>query len=275
VSTPTVTGAATYPAPRGDLSLRGVLAGEWVKLYSLRSTVWSLLAAVGMLVGFAVLFSYGVASRWPTLGPARRAEFNPTQVSLNGVFLAQLAVGVLGVLIIGGEFATGMIRSSVAAVPRRLPVLWAKALVFGVVTLALMAVASVAAFLVGQLILSSQSIQTTLGAPGVTRAVLGAAGYLTLIGLLGLGLGTILRNSAAAISTLVAVVLVVPILVNLLPSDWRDHVERWLPSSAGQSMMTVTPTDAQLTPAAGAAVLVAYVVVAGIVAAVALTGRDV
>lgn len=264
-----------YQAPRGNVTFGGVLASEWVKLRSLRSTVWSLVAAVGMLVGFALLFSFAVASRWASMPPARRAEFDPTRISLNGVFLAQLAIGVLGVLIIGGEFSTGMIRSSVAAVPRRLPVLWAKAVVFGLVTLVLMVGAALAAFTVGQRVLAGQHIQTTLGAPGVTRAVLGAAAYLTLIGLLGLGLGALLRNSAAAISTLVGAVLVVPILVNFLPSDWQVHIARWLPSAAGESMMTVHPTSAQLTAGAGAVVLVAYVVVVGAAGAISLARRDV
>jgi hypothetical protein len=209
------------------------------------------------------------------MSAARRLEFDPTRISLSGVFLAQLAIGVLGVLIIGGEFSTGMIRSSVAAVPRRLPVLWAKAVVFGVVSLALMVVAALAAFTVGQRILATQHIETTLGAPGVTRAVLGAAAYLTLVGLLGLGLGAALRNSAGAISTLVAAVLVLPILVNFLPSDWQVHIARWLPSAAGQSMMSVHTTTSELTPGAGALVLVLYVVVVGAVGALALRSRDV
>jgi ABC-2 type transport system permease protein len=264
-----------YTPPTGNVRFIGVLASEWTKLRSLRSTVWSLVAAVGMLIGFGALFSWGVVSRWDRLGARERLTLDPTQVSLNGVFLAQLAIGVLGVLIIGGEFSTGMIRSSLAAVPRRHPVLWGKAIVFGVVSLVLMTIGSIIAFEVAQTILSAKDVSTSLGADGVLRAVLGAALFLTWVGLFGLALGTILRNSSAAIATLVAVLLVVPILMNFLPSDWRDHIDRWLPSSAGASLMAVHPTDAALAPGIAALMLAMYLLIVFAAAAVLLQGRDV
>ena len=264
-----------YLPPAGNVRFVGVLASEWTKLRSLRSTVWTLLAAVLMLIGFGLLFSWGVVSRWDRLGPRERLTLDPTTISLNGVFLAQLAIGVLGVLVIGGEFSTGMIRSSLTAVPRRHPVLWGKALVFGVVTLILMAVASIAAFELAQTVLSAKAVSTTLSADGVLRAVLGAAVFLTWVGLFGLALGTILRNSAAAISTLVGVLLVVPILANFLPSDWRDHIDRWLPSSAGAALMTPHHTDAALTPALAGLMLAIYLTVSLAAAAALLLRRDV
>lgn len=270
-----ITGVPTYTSPSGNVRFTGVLASEWTKLRSLRSTVWSLVAAVVMLVGFAVLFSAGVVSRWDRLGAAERLSFDPTRISIAGVFLAQLAIGVLGVLIIGGEFSTGMIRSSMAAVPKRLPVLWGKALVFGAVTLLLMAVACLAAFYAAQAVLSQRSIQTTLGADGVLRAVLGAAVFLTWVGLFGLSLGTLLRNSAAAIATLVGVLLVVPILLNFLPSDWRDHIQRWLPNAAGQALMSVRQLDTQLSPGNALLVLAIYLVLALAAAAAVLRTRDI
>jgi ABC-type transport system involved in multi-copper enzyme maturation permease subunit len=267
--------APTYTAPTGNVRFTGVLASEWTKLRSLRSTVWSLIAAVSMLIGFGLLFSFGVVSRWDRIGARERLTFDPTRISLGGVFLAQLAIGVLGVLIIGGEFSTGMIRSSLAAVPKRLPVLWGKALVFGVIAFILMTVASIAAFEVAQTVLSGKGVQTSLGADGVLRAVLGAGLFLTWVALFGLALGTILRNSAAAISTLVGVLLVVPILLNFLPSDWRDHVDRWLPSSAGASLMAVHPSDAQLTPGIAGIVLIVYLVLFFAAAGILLLKRDV
>lgn len=266
---------AVYTPPTGNVRFTGVLASEWTKLRSLRSTVWSLIAAVGVLVGFGLLFSWGVVSRWDRIGARERLTFDPTRISLGGVFLAQLAIGVLGVLIIGGEFSTGMIRSSLAAVPKRLPVLWGKALVFGAIALVLMTAASVAAFEVAQAVLSAKGIQTTLGADGVLRAVIGAGLFLTWVALFGLALGTILRNSAAAISTLVGVLLVVPILMDFLPSDWRDHVDRWLPNSAGASLMAVHPTDAQLSPGVAGIMLVVYLVISFAAAAILLLKRDV
>jgi ABC-2 type transport system permease protein len=267
--------APVYTPPTGNVRFAGVLASEWTKLRSLRSTVWSLIAAVAVLIGFGLLFSFGVVSRWDRIGARERLTFDPTRISLGGVFLAQLAIGVLGVLIIGGEFSTGMIRSSLAAVPKRLPVLWGKAIVFGVIALVLMTMASVAAFEVAQGVLSAKGVQTTLGADGVLRAVLGAALFLTWVALFGLALGTLLRNSAAAISTLVGVLLVVPILMNFLPSDWRDHIDRWLPSSAGASLMAVHPTDAQLTPGIAGIMLIVYLVISFAAAGILLLRRDV
>jgi hypothetical protein len=119
----------TYDLPQRVSQLR-VLRSEWTKLRSLRSTVWSLLIAAGLIIGGGVLASSVTASNWPPPNAADRAAFDPTAVSLTGVYLAQVAVGVLGVLLISGEYGTGMIRSTLAAVPRRLPVLWGKAIVF-------------------------------------------------------------------------------------------------------------------------------------------------
>jgi len=124
-------------------------------------------------------------------------------------------------------------------------------------------------------VLSQRSIQTTLGADGVLRAVLGAALFLTWVGLFGLGLGTILRNSAAAIATLVGVLLVIPILVGFLPSDWRDHIRRWLPDAAGNALMTVHQNPELLTPGNSVLVLLAYLIAAMLLAAALLRTRDV
>ena len=266
---------ATFPPPTGRVRFTGVLASEWTKLRSLRSTVWSLLAASAVLVGFALLFTWGVVTHWEGVGPVERLAFDPTATSLGGVFLAQLPVGVLGVLALGGEFSTGMIRGSFTAVPKRLPVLWGKALVFGCVTAALMTATCLAAFYAGQAVLSGRSLQTTLGADGVLRSVVGAAVFLTWVGLFGLGLGAVLRSSAAAIGTLVGVLLVVPVLVGFLPPGWRDHLERWLPGSAGGSLMSVHPADAQLTPGGGLLVLAVDLLAVLGAAAVLLGRRDV
>jgi ABC-2 type transport system permease protein len=149
-----------------------VLASEWIKLRSLRSTVYTLLAAIVMTIGLGMLFAGVMANRWAQLDPAELARFDPAGVSLRGVFLAQLAIGVLGVLLISGEYSTGMIRATLAAAPKRLPVLWAKAGLFAVVAAVLMIAASFAAFLGGQALLGSHS--TTLGATGVGPARVGA-----------------------------------------------------------------------------------------------------
>jgi len=255
------------------VNLSRVLLSEWTKFRSLRSTAWTLLATVVLTVGLGAAISAGTAARWAHAGPAERLRFDPTITSLTGVFLAQLAIGVLGVLVVTGEYSTGQIRSSLTAVPRRLPVLWAKVMTFGLVSLAVTTVTSLAAFALGQRLLASTGHAAALGDPGVARAVFGAALYLTVVGLLGIGLGAVLRNTAGAISALVGLLLVVPILANFLPSNWQTMV-KYLPSTAGQSILAVRPDPAALSPWVGLAVFAAYAVVALAAAAVLLVRRD-
>jgi ABC-2 type transport system permease protein len=249
-----------------------VLASEWIKLRSLRSTMYTLLAAIVMTIGLGMLFSGVMANRWSRLDPPELARFDPTGVSLRGVFLAQLAIGVLGVLLITGEYSTGMIRATLAAVPKRLPVLWAKVGLFGVVAAVLMIVSSFVAFLSGQALLGTHG--TTLGASGVARAVVGAGLYLTVVGLLGVALGFIIRNTAGAIATLFGVLLVLPVLGEVLPSTWAKHITPYLPSNAGQAVMSVHQAPGDLAPWTGFAVFCGYAVVAIIAAAALLKRRD-
>ena len=164
-----------------------VIHSEWTKLRSVRSTRWSLLAAVGLTIGIAALACAVVAHHWPHISASDRADFNPLDPNLAGVQLAQLALGVLGVLVITAEYSTGMIRASMTAVPRRLPVLWGKAIVYGLVTLALMVPSTLIAFVIGESIFSGRHINVGFTHPGVARAVIGAALYLTVVGLFGLG----------------------------------------------------------------------------------------
>ena len=127
-----------------------VIRSEWTKLTSLRSTVYTLAGAVVLIIGFGAILCAAIAASWDDLDPIDKLTFDPTAFSLSGFYLAQIAVGALGVLMISGEYSTGMIRASLGAVPKRLPVLWAKAAVFGVMTFVLLGVASLVAFLVGQ-----------------------------------------------------------------------------------------------------------------------------
>ena len=251
-----------------------VVLSEWTKLRSLRSTVFSLLAAVGFLIGFSILVPSVVTAHWPPRDPRDALSFDPVGVSLVGGFFAQLAIGVLGVLIMTGEYATGLIRATLAAVPRRLPVLWAKALVYGLTSLVLMVIAVLAAFFIGQAILSSKHIEASFGDPGVARAVFGSALYLTGVGLLGLGLGALLRNTAGAISTLFALLFVLPVVVHFLPASWNDAIAKYLPSNAGQVITNAHPGSDGLGPWTGLGVFILYALVALGLAAVALVRRD-
>jgi ABC-type transport system involved in multi-copper enzyme maturation permease subunit len=251
-----------------------VVLSEWTKLRTLRSTVYSLLAAVAFLIGFSILVPEVVVHHWPPTDPRDAVGFDPVGVSLVGGFFAQLAIGVLGVLIITGEYATGMIRATLAAVPKRIPVLWAKALVYGLTTWVLASLAALAAFFIGQAILSSKSIDVSFGDPHVARVVLGSALYLTGVGLLGLGLGALLRNTAGAISALFGLLFVVPVVVHFLPASWNDAIAKYLPSNAGQVITNLRVDPQSLGPWTGLAVFFLYAVVALVLAGVALVRRD-
>jgi ABC-2 type transport system permease protein len=264
---------SAVPAPTTGL-LRAALASEATKLRSVRSTVWTLFATLFVTIGIGALICLARVSRWDQLDAHERLTFDPTSFSLRGIFLAQLAIGVLGVLVISSEYSTGMIRTTLAAIPQRRVVLAAKVAVFAVVAFVVATVASVAAFLVGQSILAQKSAGISLSQSGAVRAVLGAGLYLTVIGLLGVALGTLLRRAAGAIATLFGLVLVLPALVSALPSPWNTDVGKYLPSAAGEALFTLRPTSDQLRPGVALAVLVAYVVVALALAGVALARRD-
>jgi ABC-type transport system involved in multi-copper enzyme maturation permease subunit len=250
------------------------MLSEWTKLRSLRSTRYSLLAAVIMTIGIAALACAVVANHYPHMNAHDKADFHPLEVNLVGVFLAQLAIGVLGVLVMTGEYSTGMIRSTLIAVPKRLPVLWAKAAVFGTVVLALMIPTTLIAFVAGQGILGRHHIAIGFSHPGVARAVIGAALYLTVIGLLGLGLGAIVRNTAGGIALFAGILFVIPPLLNVLPASWNDAISPYLPGEAGQRIMAITPSAHGLSPWAGFALFCGYAAAALAIGAVLLVRRD-
>lgn len=251
-----------------------VLRSEWLKFWSLRSSYIAVTATVLGMISFGVLFSAVTANRWPQLREARKLVFDPTTTSLRGFELAQLIIGVLGVLIVTGEYGTGMIRASMSAAPKRLPVVWAKAAVFTAVAFVVGEFTSFVSFFAGQAILSSQHIETTLGAPEVLRSVVGTGLYLTGVGLLGVGLGWIIRSTAGGIATLFGILLVLPALGEALPDTWAQHINPYLPSNAGQVVTQIHPDPGLLAPWTGFAVFCIYVVVAFVGAAVLVTRRD-
>jgi ABC-2 type transport system permease protein len=251
-----------------------VFLSEWTKLRSVRSTRYALLAAVVLTIGLATIASFVIASRWTGMPAAERANFNALEPSMIGLNFAQLAIGVLGVLVISAEYSTGMIRSSLIAVPRRLPVLWAKAGVFAGVTLLLMVPAALVAFFISQSILSGQNIQIAFSQAGVARAVIGAGAYLTVLGVFALGLGAIIRNTAGAITAFAGILFVLPGIMQVLPSSWNNVVSPYLPSNAGQQIMRVVADPHALSPWVGFAVFCGYTVVVMAVAAGLMRRRD-
>jgi ABC-type transport system involved in multi-copper enzyme maturation permease subunit len=266
--------------PTGRVTQARVALSEWTKLRTLRSTRYALLAGVAMTIGFAIIPALVNVSRWNSMSASDKAGFHPLDTSLVGVTVAQLAIGVLGVLVISGEYSTGMIRSTFAAVPKRLPVLWGKAGVFALVTLVLALPSTLIAFFGAQAILKGHSfnghdIALSFSDPGVSRAVIGGALYLTLVGLFGLGLGAVLRNTAGGISALAGIFFVLPPVMSVLPSSWNNAISPYLPSNAGQAIMRIGHPAHTLAPWRGLGLLAGYTVLAIAIAAIQLRRRDV
>ncbi|MDX6621898.1 MAG: type transport system permease protein [Gaiellales bacterium] len=265
------------PAPASQIGVAfpRVVRSEWTKLWSLRSTRWALAVSFIGMAGLGILISAVQMAHWNQMDAHDRATFDPVDVSIGGWHLAQLAIGVLGVLLITGEYSTGQIRSTFAAVPRRLPVLWAKILVYAAITLVLMLVASFIAFLVSQPILRGHHVDTSLSSPHVLRAVLGAALFLTVTGVFGLSLGALVRNTAGGIATFAGLMFVLPGITAILPNSWGDKIDPYLPLSAGTDILTVHPDPAALGAWAGFLLFLGYALATLAISAVLLVRRDV
>ena len=255
----------TQPVTQGQ-----VIRSEWIKLRTVRSSWWVLAATVLGIAIVGLLVSYVSNAHWSSMNAGDRADFNPVNQDLIGVNLAELTVGVLGVLAVTGEYATGMIRATFAAVPRRFPVLAAKAGVLAAVTFAVALVTVLVTFVGGQALLGSHGI--SLAHPEAVRAVFGATLYLTVVAVLGVGLGFLIRSAAGAIATLIGVLLVLPVMASALPGS--SGFERYLPSMAGRALFVMNGGDGMLSPWLGFAVFVLYTVVVLAAAALVLCQRD-
>ena len=263
---------ALTPAEVCPVTQARVVRSEWIKFRSVRSTVSVSALTVLFLVGLGLLVSYFTRSRWDQLDPGGQVPANLVRRSLVGVNLAQLTVGALGVVVITGEYTTGMIRATLGAVPRRQPVLWAKAGVYAAVILVLGVISSFVAFLGGQGILGPHGV--SLSYPGALRAVFGVALYLTVVGLLGLAIGFLVRSTAGGITALFGILLVLPAIVGALPSNWVHTIAPYLPSTAGQAIFSVHHLTDTMHPWPGFLLFCGYTAVALVAAAVALRRRD-
>jgi hypothetical protein len=275
MTTPT-TGVSTLgDPPSGHYGLGGVLSSEWTKLTSVRSTVWTLVITALAGVGIGALVTSAQAARFSTRSLAARLAFDPTRSSLSGMLLAQLAIGILGVLIVSAEYSTGTIRATFAAVPRRPMVLVAKVALFAVVAFVVGEIVSFVAFALGQHILSGKTPTASLSDPTVLRAVICAGLYLTALGLLALGLATIIRHTAGAISTFVGLTFILPIIADVLPSSFANDVNRFLPADIGTRMMSANYHGADsFGPWLSFALLGGYAVGVLIAGGVLLVRRD-
>jgi ABC-2 type transport system permease protein len=259
-----MTMTSTRPASRPGSRYRfgGAARMEWIKLRSLRSTRWTLLVMTAAMIGLGILVLRYYPAHWRHMSAADKASFDPVNQGYTGVALAQLAMGMLGVLAITGEYSSGMIRSTLAAVPDRPLLLAAKAAVFGAAALAVGELLSLATFLIGQATLASPAPRATLGQPGVLRAVLMIGAYLCLVGLIGLGLGAIIRHSAGAVAALVGVILLVPPILAAFPGSVLHGPGRFLPELIAENSLAISrPVPYSLSPWTGLGMLCLYAAV--------------
>ena len=264
---------AAAPDTSLRVTLRHVVRSEWTKLWSLRSTRWSLLLMFIAQAGLGALISAITMGNWNT-DEATRIGFNAVDLSLGGFHIAQLAIGVLGVLVITGEYSTGQIRSSLMAVPKRLPVLWGKIIVFAAVVFVLVLVSALVGFFASQEIFTEHAVNVTLSAPHALRAVIGVALYLTLTGVMCIALGVIIRATAGAITLFVALILVLPGIVAILPTNLSNSISPYLPSDAGATVAQAVQGSNSLAPWTGFAVFCGYVAILVAIAATLLVRRD-
>ncbi len=232
--------APVLPAPPGRAGFGGTLRSEFTKIGSVRSTYWTLLALLAVSVGVGAVISAVSASYWsqpPPPPPAPPDVYEATQVSLAGMLvLGQLVIVVLGALVLTAEYSSGMIRTSLIAMPRRIVIYVAKAAAVTAVALAVALATAFIAFFLGQAMLAGSHHSATLAGPGVLRAVIGSALYITLCGLFAFAAAAIIRNAAATITAMIGLLFVIPALVGRLPDSWQNDLVRWLPSSAARAL---------------------------------------
>lgn len=265
-------GAQTVPPPRTRFV--DVLRMEWTKLRSVPSTFFALAVTLVVGIGLSALISGLAANEYRKGTAGVRETWDPTAVSTAGGSLAQLAVAVLATLVITSEYSTGEICATLIAVPTRIRLLAAKAATVGVLAVVVGEVTVFISFFIGQALISGDAPVASLGDPGVLRSLLGTGLYLILLVWLALGLGALLRGTAATISTLVALLYVLPGIASALPASWRDPITKYWPTQAGGQITTVVRADHTLSPWAGLAVMAVFVGVVLVAAAVRLNQSD-
>jgi hypothetical protein len=236
--------------------------------------MWALAFTVISIIGLGILLSAIVVGHWDHRTLSEITGFDPLLYSFAGLNVAQLSVGVLGVLVMTSEYGTGVIRVTFGATPQRRLLLGAKVLTFSIVVAIVSLISCVTVFFVCQAMLASKHAGVSITDPGVLRAVLGGAAKMVLIGVIAVGVGAIVRHTAGAVAVLFAVLLIIPGLVQLLPQPWNNDITLYLPSSAGAAMSAVVRFPNLLAPGAGFLVLLAYAVATIGVAMVLLVRRD-
>jgi ABC-2 type transport system permease protein len=247
---------------------------EWTKARTVPSTMWTLIAAAVLGIGLGALISAVAANHYATGSASTRASWDPTGVSGSGLGVAQLAIGVLGALLITSEYSSGAIGSSLASVPRRSRLLAAKAVVVLALVFVVTEILTFACFFIGQALISGHAPSASIGDPNVLRALIGGGLYGALIAVLGLMFGTILRSAAAAISLLVALLFVLPGIAAALPASVEHTVEKFWPTQAGEQIAGVVRGAHTLPPWAGFGVFCVFVAIVAAAAFFELNRRD-
>lgn len=251
-----------------------VLRSEWTKIRSVRSTFWALTVAVVLGIGLGAAISAAAAHGYARSSVSDKLSWDPTAVSLAGMGIATLAIAVLGVLCVSSEYSSGMIRTSLIAVPKRGRVLAAKSLVLAVVTFVVGEATSVTAFFVGQALISGHAPHAALDDPGVARAVAGAGLALAALAVLSVAAGTSLRHPAAGIACMTAVLFVLPGMAQALPDSWRNPVTEFWPTLAGGRLTSVHHSAHTLAPWPGFGVMCLFVAIVYAIAWTLLDRRD-
>lgn len=250
-----------------------VLRSEYIKVRSLRSSWILLLSTIVISVGIPALFAYG-ATRVAGTVRAIPPDFLHT-IGSSGIGFSQLIVASFGAVFIGGEYGTGMIRSTMTAVPNRWSPLVAKAIVLAVVSFIIGIVSGFIAFFVAQPILATKHLDFPISTDGVIGSNIGLALYLVVVSLMGLAIGSLLRNSAAAVVVILALLLVIPPIIGLIPLDFFSNIYPYLPNEAGNQMILIDTFGDTLNQWQGGLVATAWAAVLFVAAIVLTKVRDV
>jgi ABC-type transport system involved in multi-copper enzyme maturation permease subunit len=265
--------ARNKPQPKGRYSIGDLMRSEWTKLESVRSTKWTLGLTILIGLGVSAIAAAETTSHWNDPG-SHHFGFDPTSLSLTGVFIAQLIIGVLGVMVMSAEYTTGTIRATFSAAPRRTEVLIAKTIVFGAVALAVAMVTAFFSFFVGQALLTAPAVHATLSTPNALRQVVGIGLFLGIVGLFAMALATIIRRTAGSISAFVAILLVLPSILRALPNSLYDAIVKFMPSNIGNAMVSTGSQSNSFSPWVGLLVMLGYTAALLVIGGVLMKRRD-
>ncbi|MBD3004557.1 ABC transporter permease [Streptomyces sp. 5-10] len=257
------------PLVKGYITRRRVVRSEWSKLWSLRSSWYTIAASVGSAYVFA-----GVVGAAVNFGNAEKIQMDPVLVSMAGLNFAQLLIPVMGIMMMTSEYTTGTIRPTFTAVPHRLWVLWGKVAALMLTVLPIFLVVAFTVFPLSQLFLQGSHLEVSFSAPGTKRALIGAGVSLTLLAILGLGLGALLRSTPAAIGQYIVVLTVIPQAMSILPYAWLRTASGYMPMKASESLMSAKPGTDHASPRDALIALSVWAAVSVIAAGVSLTRRD-